>query len=250
VDDRRRRAHLIGFVRREFAREHGRSPFDGRIGRRREIAFAVVSLDGLRRAAHALAGATVNDAILSVVAGAVGHWLERRHGSPGDLRVRVPVSLHHEGDVVANRDSFFSLALPVHDHDAVRRLRDVHRATAARKASGDAERMDSLLHGDGPAPPRLQRFISELEDSPRRFAVSVSNVPGPTRPVSVSGAAVRTVHSLAEVGQRHALRIAAQSLAGTLCLGFCADPDVVAEIDVMATAVETEAETLQAAAGG
>ena len=42
-------------------------------------------------------------------------WLEHHHGSLGGLRVRVPVSLHHEGDAVANRDSFFSLRLPLNE---------------------------------------------------------------------------------------------------------------------------------------
>ena len=44
TDDARRRAHLVRFIEREFGEGIHRSPFDGRIGTRREIAFAMVSL--------------------------------------------------------------------------------------------------------------------------------------------------------------------------------------------------------------
>ncbi len=54
-----------------------------------------------------LDGATLNDAVLSIVAGAVARWVRQRHGDLGTIRVRVPVSMHHEGDEVADHDSFF-----------------------------------------------------------------------------------------------------------------------------------------------
>ena len=54
-----------------------RSPFDGEIGRSREIGMSTVSLPAVKRAAHAVSGATVNDALLSIVAGAVELTLAR-----------------------------------------------------------------------------------------------------------------------------------------------------------------------------
>jgi len=74
ADDERRRGHLAGFIEREFARSREASPFDGRIGTRREVAFASAPLDELHDAARELAGATVNDAVLAVVAGALRRW--------------------------------------------------------------------------------------------------------------------------------------------------------------------------------
>jgi diacylglycerol O-acyltransferase / wax synthase len=55
-----------------------RSPFGGHIDARRTVAFTTVELDGLRRVAHAVDGATVNDAVLTVVAGGLRRWLEAR----------------------------------------------------------------------------------------------------------------------------------------------------------------------------
>jgi diacylglycerol O-acyltransferase len=248
ADEARRRAHLAGFLRREYARGECRSPFDGHIGTRREVAFAAVPLQPLHDAAKQLDGATVNDAVLTIVAGAVGRWVRERHGDLGTIRLRVPVSLHHEGDDVANHDSFFSVALPLNEPDPVARLRATHAETSERKRDEDAQYHEHLLHELSGVPP-LEHLVARMERNPRRFALSVSNVPGPREPVSVLGAPVAHLHSIAEIGERHALRVSATSLAGQLCFGLCADPDLVDELQLMAAGIEDEARELFAAAG-
>jgi hypothetical protein len=248
ADAERRRGHLAGFLRREFARSRERSPFDAAIGRRREVGFATAPLGELHDAAKRLGDATMNDAVLAVVAGGLRRWLGAEHETLADLRVKVPVSLHHEGDDAGNRDSFFAISLPVGEPDAAARLRAVHRQTQVRKADRDAEELDQLLRGLGHVSRRLERLCDKLEHSPRRFALNVSNVPGPPARVGVLGAPVIELHSLAEVGERHALRAAVISYDGRLCFGFCADPDVVDDLDVLVGAVEAEAAELIAAA--
>ena len=128
ADERRRRAHLARFFAREFARAP--SPLDGEIGVRREVAFASVPLRALHDAARRLAGATLNDALLSAVGGGLRDWVERHHGSLGTIRVKVPVSLHHEGEDAANADSFFIVDVPLAEADPVERLRLVREGTA------------------------------------------------------------------------------------------------------------------------
>jgi WS/DGAT/MGAT family acyltransferase len=248
ADEARRRAHLAGYLRREFKRTRERSPFDGEICERREVAFASVSLERLRVAARQLGGATVNDAVLSLVAGALRHWIGVHHGHLGTLRVKVPVSLHQEGDSVANHDSQFALGLPLTEDDPVARLRVIHERTLARKDARDAEQREVLLHRISGVSPRLQRFAEQLERNPRRFALNVSNVPGPREPVSVLSSPVDALYSLAEISEHHALRVSAMSLADRLCFGFCVDPDVVADVETIAAAIGPEAEALQAAA--
>jgi hypothetical protein len=246
VDDARRRRHLAGFLHREFARSRTRSPFDAAVGRRRTVAFASVPLDELHDAARALAGATLNDAVLSIVAGALRRWLAHHHGELGTVRVRVPVSLHHEGDDAGNRDSFFSVALPLNEADPIARLKAVHAATLERKVDHDAETMDEMMRDLARISPRLERFAARVEDSPRRFAVNVSNVPGPRTPVTVLGSPLDSLHSIAEIGERHALRVAVVSACGRLGFGFCADPAIVEDLEEMARGLEIEAAILTA----
>jgi diacylglycerol O-acyltransferase / wax synthase len=246
-DEIRRRWHLAGFCRRELTSSRHASPFDGDIGTRREIGMVTLALPELKQAARSLAGATVNDALLSIVAGAVRSYLESRHGSLADIRVRVPVSLHHEGDTSANRDSFFSLRLPLHVADPAERLHVVRAATMLRKRAHDAELEDALLH-EFPDVFPVRRFVERLNASPRRFAVSISNVPGPRRAVSIAGVPVTGLSGIAEIGLRHALRIAAVSLHDRLSLGFCADPALVPQVQTMADAAGVEGAALVASA--
>jgi diacylglycerol O-acyltransferase / wax synthase len=241
-DEARRVGHLAGFLKREFAER--RSPFDGEIGRRREIGFTAVSLRELQAASRAVAGATVNDAVLAVLAGGLYDWIAERHGHLGAVRVRVPVSLHHEGEDAANRDSYFSLSLPLNEPDPAARLRTIHERTLARKRGGDAQEMEVVMHELAGVSPGLQRFCARLQASPREFALCVSNVPGPRRPVRILGSPVRTMHSFAEIGERHALRVAAISVAGALCFGFCADPALIDGVQEMADLVHDQARAL------
>jgi WS/DGAT/MGAT family acyltransferase len=243
-DHKRRRAHLAAFIEREYAGSLHRSPFDGKIGTRRRIAVAEVPLRPLHDAAGKLAGATLNDALLAVVAGSLRRWFERHHGSLADVRVRVPVSLHQEGDDAGNRDSFFSVRLPLAVADPVERLHVVNAETRVRKEEHDAERIEHALAEIGRHSAKLAAFLERIESSPREFAVNVSNVPGPRHPVSVLGTPVEGLHSIAEIGLRHGLRISAVSLADRLFFGFNADPDLVHDVESMAAGVEVEAAEL------
>ena len=249
-DDARRRGHLLGFLAREFARTRDHSPFDGQIGTRREVAFASARLDRLHRAAKDLTGATLNDAVLTSVAGGLRRWVQEHHGHLGVVRVKVPVSLHHESDDAANRDSFFTVSLPLNEPDPVVRLRETQAATAVRKADDDAQTMDTLLRHLGDISPTLQRLCVRIERSPRSFAVNVSNVPGPRIPVTLLGAPVDGLYSIAEIGERHALRVAVISLADTLSFGICADPAIVEHVQTIADGIEAETQALCAAAPG
>jgi hypothetical protein len=247
ADEARRRGHLAGYLRREFKRSRSRSPFDGPIGTCRGIGFAAVPLAALHDAAKAIDGATLNDAVLTIVAGSLRHWVDVHHGRIDTIRVKVPVSMHHEGDTVANHDSSFSLGLPLSEPDPIARLRIVHARTRTRKAAGDAERREVLLHRISDVSPRLERFAVQLERSPRRFALNVSNVPGPRHRVAVMASPVRHLYSLAEISHHHALRVSVISFADQLCFGFCADSDLIPDVQTMADQVEPEAQGLIAA---
>jgi hypothetical protein len=248
ADQGRRQAGLAAFFRHEVALGAGRSPFDARIGSGREIAFASAPLRPLHDAAKRICGATVNDAVLATVAGSLRGWLQHHHGRLGGLRVKVPVSLHH-GDDAGNRDSFFTLELPLGEPDPVARLRAICGATAERKEDHDAETLDRLMRELARASPALERFGHKLESSPRAFALSVSNVPGPGGPLTVVGAPVQAVYSIAEIGERHALRIAVVSACGDLRFGFCSDPAIVHDLGRLALGVESEVSALMHAAG-
>jgi diacylglycerol O-acyltransferase / wax synthase len=239
---------------REVPQPWLRSPFDGHIDARREVAFTTAGLEDLHRVAAAADGATINDAVLTVVAGGLRRWLEAHHGHLGAVRVKVPVSLHalpppeppapgDDGDQPGNRDSFFCLDLPLGSADPLERLEAIRRATQARKQGHDAQHLDALMR-ELAHTPRLSRFAEHVLAHPRSFALNVSNVPGPRRPIRVLGVPVRSLYSLAEIGEHHALRVAVVSLAGTLNVGLVADPTLLADVGDLAAGMQAEAAEL------
>jgi hypothetical protein len=60
----------------------------------------------------------------------------------------------------------------------------------------------------------------------------------------VLGSPVVDLHSIAEIGRRHALRVAVVSFAGRLGFGFTADPALVPDVDGLAAGVVEEAALL------
>ena len=155
-------------------------------------------------------GTTVNDVVLAAMAGALRTWLGHRGVEAPRLRVKVPVSMHggdEEPSAVGNRDSFFFADLPVAEPDPGRRLAAVQRETALRKQEGDADVLYLFFSDLARVSRVVERRVERLAASPHSFSLCVSNVPGPRGPRYVLGGEVRAVHSLAEVAQRHGLRV-------------------------------------------
>lgn len=248
-----RRTEELLALAREAPHLWHHSPFSGRIDGRRAVAFASADLGKLRQAAATWCRATVNDAVLTVVGGGLRRWLEAHHDQLGPIRVKVPVSLHGSdtpgADEPGNRDSFFCLDVPVTPADPLARLEAVRKATRIRKAEHDAEHLDALMHELGAVSPRLREFADRVLSSPRAFALNVSNVPGPPRSVNVIGVPVDAMYSIAEIGQRHALRAAVVSYDGKLRFGLCADPTLVGDVGSLADEIEADAEQLVSLAG-
>ena len=113
-----------------------------------------------------------------------------------------------------------------------------------RKDCHDAQHIDKLTRQLGDASPRLRRFAEKALANPRSFALNVSNVRGPAASVHVDGVPVRAMYSIAEIRERHALRIAVVSFAGALEFGLCADPSLLPQVERLAKGIEAEGEAL------
>ena len=243
----RRPGRLPGALRRELHRTRGPAPLSGVVGARRAVAFASIPLGALRRTAKTLVpGATVNDVVLALVAGGLRIWAETRGDPLASLQVKIPVSLHHraESPEVANRDSFFCVALPLAEPDPVERLRRIKEETALRKRAGDALVLDTLLRDVARLAPPLRHLLDRLTVHPRAFALNISNVVGPAERQSVLGAPVHALHSIADIDQRHGLRVAVISMADELHVGLCAEPAIVGDLDPLLDGMLTEAASL------
>jgi diacylglycerol O-acyltransferase / wax synthase len=231
---------LPGTAWRELHPTRTRSPLDEPIGRSRTVAFVARSLEDLKLVGHSHR-ATVNDVLLAALAGGLCGWLQRRGEALPDLRVKVPVSMHDPDEgpaALGNRDSFFFVDLPLEEPDPARRLELVRAETAGRKRAHDAETLYVLFNDLAQVSRRAYRRANALVGTPGVFSLCVSNVPGPSDGLSVLGGAIEEMHSLAEVGDRHGLRVSAMSYHGSVSVALCADSGAIDDLETLAAALE------------
>jgi diacylglycerol O-acyltransferase / wax synthase len=223
---------------------------DKHIGPAREVAWSSFPLERLKRIGHSTPeGATVNDVVLAVVAGALRRWLPQAGGIAQDLRVQCPVCLHareEEKGELGNRDSFMNVDLPIAEPDPQERLRLINTETSQRKLDHDADALYAFFHALSRFHP-LYKGVTRLTAGPREFALSVSNVPGPRERAVILGHAVEQFCSFAEPADRHALRISVVSLEGELAFGLCSDPEAISNLDALRGALADSIAELEVA---
>ena len=168
------------------------TPFNVEIGPHRRLAFVRADLGDFKRVKNAHGG-TVNDVVLSVVAGALGNYLRARGHDTDELEMRamVPVSVRAEEErgALGNRISAMMAPLPVWCEDPVERLRLVTETMGDLKGSGQAVGAEMLTKLTDFAPPTIASQAARLQPAQRFFNLVVTNVPGPQFPLYVLGRA-------------------------------------------------------------
>jgi diacylglycerol O-acyltransferase / wax synthase len=227
-------------------------PFDARVGSARRFAMAEVAFEHVHSVKDGLGG-TINDAVLTGVAGGLHALLDARGEPTKDrtLRVMVPVSVRsraEEGDV-GNRVAPAFVDIPVGRMAPRTRLRKVRAATQALKESSMAVSADSIIGLGAYAPPALHAMAARLVSRGRWFNLVVSNIPAPQMPLYMAGARLVASFPAMPLGENCGLSIACTSLAGTMAFGLTADWDAVRDIDVLARGIEGSIDGLAAVAG-
>lgn len=214
----------------------------GPLSRSRSWRWARGDLAALRGVARA-ADATLNDVVLTAVAGGLRELLLSRGVDPRGttLRCLVPVSLRAEdqrglgGNIVTG----VVARLPVGEPDPAARLDLVGRELRGLKASpaalgavaafGLAERLPE---------PLAAGLVRASAVAPRGWvATAVTNVPGPVADRSMAGCRVVEAFPVVPLGQRMRITVGLLSSGSRLACGITADGVHVPEIDLVADAV-------------
>jgi len=247
-----------GAVLAAWARHFSLAPptvFNQTIDGRRVVATARLPLDALQAIAQAQQ-VTVNDIVLAIVGGALRSYLSVRDELPErSLLAAMPVSLRASGDRQMNTQATMAQARLATDvADPLQRLHAVHAAAGAAKALSRGLRpalglsMPSLglpwlltgataLYGSGLGA-RLQRLAN----------VVVSNVPGPSVPLYIAGARLRTWWPLSIVEHGLGLNITVMRYVDSLDFGVVAAQRLVPDAAPLVQALQAAFEALVAAA--
>ena len=204
------------------------------------------------KAIKGVLGGTVNDVVLTAVAGGLAHFLrERGLDTTGmELRACVPVSVRTEAkkDSLGNEITIMMAPLPVDIADPVQRLARVREMMDGLKESKQAVGAKALAQMQDFAPPTVLAQASRLQFSSRMYNLLVTNVPGPQFPLYVLGRRMRAIFPVPFLAGDRALAIAIMSYDGGMNFGLLGDYDALPDLDVLAEGIEGSLAELQSAA--
>lgn len=227
-----------------------RSLLNGEIGRDRRVAYVDTELVRLK-AMRGSSGATFNDVILSVSAGALRRLFVRRgEHPPGHLVALVPMSIRRPDEELelGNRIATLLVELPIAERDPAARLAQINGETTRLKASEQATAASLIIEATGWTPPTINRVLAGAMSRPLAFNLVISNVPGPQVPFYLLGRRLAAIYPFVPLSpQNHALSIGVLSYNGRVCFGLAGDRDELEDLDRFATELEDSLEEQAAA---
>ncbi len=198
----------------------------------RRVAWAEpLSLEEVRTIAHVL-GCTINDVLVSTLAGALGSYLEAQGESVSGvtLRATVPVDLR-SGDgadpVLGNRFGLVFVELPVGIRHPLERLYAVRAAMKSLKGSSQAFATLSLLAFVGNLPAPVEEPATALFSA--KASLVASNLPGPREPLSLAGNPVSNVLFWVPQAGSIGTGVSMLSYNGQVQFGVSADQQLIPE---------------------
>jgi len=213
----------------------------------RRVAWAdPLSLEEVRTIARVL-GCTINDVLVSTLAGALRSYLEAQGDevSGVTLRAAVPVDLR-SGDgsdpVLGNRFGLVFVDLPVGIRHPLERLYAVHASMQSLKGSKQALATLSLLSFVGNLPAPVEEPATALFSA--KASLVASNLPGPREPLSVAGVPVSRVLFWVPQAGSIGTGVSMLSYNGQVQFGVIADEQLIPEPAQLVDRVATEFDRL------
>ncbi|MFE5537783.1 wax ester/triacylglycerol synthase family O-acyltransferase [Streptomyces sp. NPDC056519] len=216
----------------------------------RAVAGLALDLDDVNRI-RKVAGGTVNDVLIALVAGALRRWLLGR-GDPAPEgagpRALIPVSRRRPGGAAkyGNRLSGYLLRLPLAEPDPLLRLDRVRLGMDRNKEAGPARGAGAVALLADHVHPLGHRLGGPLVAQAARmlFDILVTSVPLPGFTFSLGGSRVREVYPLAPLARGHSLAVAVSTYKGTVHYGLVADAAAVPDLAALAEALRAELDEL------
>jgi len=233
AEDLMKATELVG----ELARQRPQAPMTALnhpISPNRRAALRSVALADVKAAGKAVGG-TVNDVLMSVVAG----MLERLLGGERDLVALVPVSVRAEGQEGGNHISTVFVDLPVTEPDPAARIAKIGEQMRAIKASAAVRAGAILVGATGQAPPLVSSMMVRALGNVRAMNLVVSNVPGPTQAFYMNGAKLLEAYPAVPLNPpNQGLSVGILSYDGQVFFGLLADARLDPPVEAAAEALD------------
>lgn len=228
-----------------------RTPINARVTPHRRFATQVLALPRLRAVAQQT-GTTVNDVVLTCVAGSVRRYLEEQDALPSaSLTVSVPVGFDRDEETV-NAAAGFVTPLGTDLADPRDRLRVIHGATQRGKQdigdlSANAAQFYTLL---GLVPLAIAQRTGVLQKLPPLFNFTVSNVVLSKEKLYLLGAELQLLAPISFLVDGYGLNVTLIGYTDKVTLGIVGCRDTLPHLQRIATYTADALDELEAAVSG
>jgi diacylglycerol O-acyltransferase len=186
------------------------------------------------------AGATVNDIILALCSGALRKYMLEKNAMPKkSLIASVPVSVR-QVNRTGNQITYVIANLATDEPDTMTRLAKISASTVdAKKELGDVSAdaaTNFAVIAQGMVAVMNQLNMTNL--IPPAANVTVSNVPGPRKPLYFGKARLKATYPLSVLIDGQSLNITVVSYCDSIDFGLMACRDTIPDVNVLADYIE------------
>jgi len=201
-----------GLMERQFEQPRVQPPrtrFNHPITGHRVVEGRRYDLKEIRAIKNAVPGATINDAVLTIVGGALRRYLEEKQELPDTSMIAMaPISVRGEEgkNALGNQVAAMTVALGTDVADPLERLKSVHDSAASSKAMTKAVGAKLMTDYSQFIPSTTAALATRLyteyglaDQMNMPFNCVVTNVPGPQFPLYSAGARLVTQFGLGPI---------------------------------------------------
>ena len=210
------------------------TPINQTIGPHRRVRWLTLDLADVKAVKNQL-NATVNDVVLTTVAGGLERFLRRRGCAPAaDLRLGVPVNVQSPANERGLGNHIWAWLVPIATsvRGPIRRLRALQEATAHLKRSQQARGGEVITGALDWTTANLVPLGAKLLHRLQPDNLMVTNVPGPPFPLYLLGSRIDELYPWVPLFENQGLGIALFSYDGKLTWSIGADWDLVPDVDL------------------
>lgn len=221
-----------------------RTRFNGVVSSHRVVEGRSFELDEIKKIKSLVEGATVNDAVLTIVGGALRKYLESKREAIGDSLVAMaPISVRSEEGKNAGGNQVAAMTVKLGNDiaDPLQRLAFVHHSASSSKEMTNAVGAKLMTDFSQFIPAttaalatRLYTEFGMAENAAPAFNCVVTNVPGPQFPLYSAGARLVTQYGLGPIQDSMGLIFPVFSYCGNItitvnaCRKMMPDPEFFA----------------------
>ena len=227
------------------------TPFNTKLSGARRFVAQTWAMDRVMRVAKAF-GATFNDTICGMVAGALRHYLVAAGQLPDkSMKTMAPVSFREKNDIdSANAIGFITIDLGTNEKDPAKRMDRIMASAQAgkRQLKGMSKREVELYTAITHTPFLLSSLLGLGSKFPAVSTV-VSNVPGPSKQMYWNGASVDGIYPTSIPFDGFALNFTLVTNNGGIDMGIMACRRSVPHVQRLIDYMEEALVELEEAAG-